>query len=164
MMVGPNCMVNMSLNLHLSSNSKFGFKIIKNTRKTENKIKKKRKWKIENSTWVKSSTTRSTYLIRPRSPTPSLRRRQTGPPRQAHSRTDRTLTRAPLAPGHRHWHVGLTLVSLKTRHTHSPPGGPHTPESPLSSQSKQRLPGRPPKPSLPDPDLLGLGSRGRIPS
>jgi hypothetical protein len=29
-MVVPNCMVNMSLNLHLSLNSKFGFKIIKN--------------------------------------------------------------------------------------------------------------------------------------
>jgi hypothetical protein len=105
MMVGPNFMVNMSLNLHLSLNSKFGFKIIKNTRKTKNKIKKKMKWKIENSTWAKSSTTWPTYLIRPHSPTPSLRRRQAGLPRQAHSRTDRTLARAagawapPLACG-----------------------------------------------------------------
>jgi hypothetical protein len=44
-----------------------------------------------------NSTTRPTYLIRPRSPTPSLRHRQAGPPRQAHSHTYRTLARAPLA-------------------------------------------------------------------
>jgi hypothetical protein len=35
-------MVNMSLNLHLILNSKFGFKIIKNKEKTENKTKKKK--------------------------------------------------------------------------------------------------------------------------
>jgi hypothetical protein len=40
---------------------------------------------------------RPTIHLPPRSPDPSLRRRRVGPPRQAHSRTDRTLARVLLA-------------------------------------------------------------------
>ena len=44
-MVVPNCMVNMSLNLHLSLNSKSGFKIIEN--KGKQKIQKKKEKQIK---------------------------------------------------------------------------------------------------------------------
>jgi hypothetical protein len=112
MIVWPNWIVNMSLNLHLSLNSKFGFKIIMN------KGKQKIKWKEKGaaSVWAEflpsahqpfhSHTT--LFCTRPG-------HCGVGPARQPHTALPRSLTgtRAPTRSPH--------LMSLTSRPTIQPP-------------------------------------------